>query len=594
MKQLAPVLALSLMVVGCSTNRSPGAVPELAQTLPVYELEVPGPAAAATLRGAQNALGITGSPRKVRDRVVMESGALVAEAFATTGGIWAADRSQLWNPELRPSLPDSIAARRIADQLVGQNGIVPAPSGPVTWEVSSGGTMAGRLDLRTGTRTTWELDRQVIYSARVQVPELQRSLPVVGGGGQFTVTLGEGGRPIGLSGVWRGLKGVASRHRVIPRASADASFQAAIRGFRIVSTDVSLAYYSAPVGEPQQYLYPVYVYRAVAQLDSQRVPLRLVIVPATEVGPRPKIQPRLDARPQNALPQRRPTMDRDDEQPAATGALRASTTGERVALAPGRNRGPSAPGPESRRSARAEWEAFEAGTSWIGASGGLAGSHDNAKGFVDGLRADGWAINFNWGDANAWESDWRAHNDSWVDAADFVFYTGHANLDGWVLSSPDDGFLSSSEVGSAPGNPGDLWGQQDLEWIIVAACGPLQDNVISAGGGDVFNRWRGAFDGLHLLLGYGAVTYDNTDEGARVVRYARDGATLISAWFRAAQEIQPATNGFPAPDGPRIWVGVVYPYRSGTNVANDHLWGHGSVSADPRNPDGFIAMWTTT
>ena len=142
---------------------------------------------------------------------------------------------------------------------------------------------------------------------------------------------------------------------------------------------------------------------------------------------------------------------------------------------------------------------WEAGTSWIGESGGLGGSKDNAQGFVDEWRSAGWKINFNWGDSNAWESDWRRNDDSWVDAADFVFYTGHANMNGWVLANPDDGFLDFSEIGNAPQSPGDLWGQNDLEWAIIAACGPLQDDILYPGGGDVLSRWDGIFDGMHKI-----------------------------------------------------------------------------------------------
>ena len=147
---------------------------------------------------------------------------------------------------------------------------------------------------------------------------------------------------------------------------------------------------------------------------------------------------------------------------------------------------------------------------------------------------------------------WQRNDDTWVDAADFVFYTGRANKDGWVLSSPDDGFLSFKEVGAGPATAGDLWGQQDLEWAVIAACGPLQDDLISAGGGDVLARWDGAFDGLHSLLGYGAITYDNTDEGKRIVQYAKAGAPIIDSWFRTAREIKPSTNGASPPDGPDV------------------------------------------
>jgi hypothetical protein len=84
----------------------------------------------------------------------------------------------------------------------------------------------------------------------------------------------------------------------------------------------------------------------------------------------------------------------------------------------------------------------------------------------------------------------------WVDNADFVFYTGHADQNGWVLSNADDDFLSFTEVGSSPAAPGDLWGSSDLEWVIIAACGTLQYELLAKGGGDLLARWDGAFDGM--------------------------------------------------------------------------------------------------
>lgn len=271
--------------------------------------------------------------------------------------------------------------------------------------------------------------------------------------------------------------------------------------------------------------------------------------------------------------------------------------GERSARGPaGAAASPRAPRVE--RAARA-LNPSEAGTSWvkqIDQSTPLNGSPANAQGFVDGLSADGWSVTFNWGDLNAWESDWHSDDDTWVDAADFVFYTGHANQNGWVLCTPgkkQSVLLTATAVGGAPSSPGDLYGQNDLEWFAIAACGPLQDDVISPGGGDVLSRWDGAFDGLHTMLGYGAITFDNTDEGRKLARYTRDGMSVIDAWFRTAKEVQPATNGRAAPDGPDIWVGAMWVTKAGADPSGDHIWGHGSVSADPSAPSQLVCMWTT-
>jgi hypothetical protein len=334
---------------------------------------------------------------------------------------------------------------------------------------------------------------------------------------------------------------------------------------KVVNATTSLAYYAAPSFAGQEFLYPVYVCGGTAVFGKQRVPLRQIMLPATDFGPPLRFPEPQSKRPKLARPA---TKRGEDGKPDRSGIRRSLATA----------------------TATRPWEA---GTSWIGQSGGLAGSHDNAKGFVDEWAAAGWHIDFNWGDANAWESDWRRNDDTWVDAADFVFYTGHANKDGWVLSSPDDDFLGFNEVGAGPASPGDLWGQQDLEWAVIAACGPLQDDVISPGGGDVLARWDGAFDGLHSLMGYGAITYDNTDEGKKVVKYARQGTPIIDSWFRTGREIQPSTNGEKPPDGPDVWVGAMYVVAGHDDPRNDHLWGHGSVANDPRNPNMLVAMWTT-
>ncbi len=139
------------------------------------------------------------------------------------------------------------------------------------------------------------------------------------------------------------------------------------------------------------------------------------------------------------------------------------------------------------------------GVEFIGVSGGLAQSAANAAGFRNVMTSRGWTSKFHFGDANAWERDWRLNNNYYVDNVDFVFYTGHANANGWVLSAPDDNFLHYTEVQS---KYPDLYGSNQLEWLIIAACGPLQTSTI--------NKWWYIFNKLHVLMGYGTVTYDNS------------------------------------------------------------------------------------
>jgi hypothetical protein len=481
----------------------------------------------------------------------LHCGRHVVELAAASGGIWAADEDRLWNPAQDPKLPTEKDALARANQIVAERELLPRLKGPFKFgKPIVGGTHFATNRNRDRKRENRRLDVQIAYPVQVG------DLPVVGGGGDFTIVLGDRADVIGFSGGWRPAE-LAFDAKVIDPKRADEQFREMTKGMKIKSFDRSLAYYAAPSFRALEFLYPVYVYRATALFDDRKVPLRLITLPATEFGPPIKF----------GEPQ------------------------------PPRRKAPRARRPEKRESRRSYatfslWNPFEAGTSWIGLSGGLAGSQANAQGFVDEWAAAGWQINFNWGDANAWESDWRRNDDTWVDAADFVFYTGHANMDGWVLSNPDDGFLSFTEVGSKPRKPGDLWGQNDLEWAVIAACGPLQDALLASGGGDVFDRWDGAFDGLHILMGYGAITFDNTDEGRKIAQYAKGGSSLINAWFRTAKEIQPSTNGASAPDGPTVYVGAMWVGRDGIDPGSDRAWGFGSVSADPINPNWYAAMWT--
>lgn len=215
------------------------------------------------------------------------------------------------------------------------------------------------------------------------------------------------------------------------------------------------------------------------------------------------------------------------------------------------------------------------GTEWIGLSAGLGGSAANAGGFVAQSLANAVPVMFNWGDLNAWERDFKdpafagGNDTNWVDAVDMVFYTGHANGDGFAFTSlMNDTFLSYTDA---------YWGNRDLEWLVIAACGPLQE---WSSGLTVRNRWGRAFKGLHILMGYATTSLDNVIEGSTVAGLSMGAARLPirCAWMHAAQNSQPADV---------IW-GAMGPIRAdGVSNFNDHFWGRGAVGPDIRG----AAIW---
>lgn len=605
--------------------------------LPVFRLAHPEVTPEQIEQLASEVFEINGSAKKVNNRFIVADDNRFVDIYTTSGGVWFGDNTQLWNPDLKPELPDEDTAKAIADDFLQAHALLPKGDFFSINFVDFGYTQSATYDVNTQQRTEHVLDIQSIYAASIELPGLR--LPVVGGGGEFNVTLGDQGEIIGYSSLWRDIQDVEGEFAVIPQEEADNLFLQSLEEAKVVALDSELAYYAAPSSQKQEFLYPVYVYRAVALIGDEEVPLRNSLIPATTFSVQAQItEPDVPI----TVPAEEPVtfqakatlgtgpytfvwesdidgflgegeqiktnlsaVQKDEQNTSHTVTVTITdangmTATDAVVVTPEGKAAeavlvptvfePFAPVNLQTSIRSGDDGRLEAGTSWIGETGGLPGSRYNAGGFIDELRADGWRINFNWGNRAAWHSDWTGNDDRYVDGADAVFYAGHANLNGWQQEAVGgDGWLSWDELGGSR----DLWGENDLEWFIVAACGPLQDDLITAGGGDVF-RWRDGFDGLHQMLGYGAVTFDNQVEGKTFVQYAQGGSTVIDSWFRTAREVQPTTNGWSAPDGPTIWVGVVYATQSGANPYNDHLHGYGPVSADPTAPTTFVAMWSRT
>ena len=103
-----------------------------------------------------------------------------------------------------------------------------------------------------------------------------------------------------------------------------------------------------------------------------------------------------------------------------------------------------------------------------------------AVNFYNILRANGYKGFFNFGNASAWERDFKEPDDqTYVDAADIVMHADHGGHCGFAFgnTSHDDCILWASEA---------KWGNQDLEWIILDDCSVLQRTF-------GWTCWEGAF-----------------------------------------------------------------------------------------------------
>jgi Family of unknown function (DUF6345) len=254
--------------------------------------------------------------------------------------------------------------------------------------------------------------------------------------------------------------------------------------------------------------------------------------------------------------------------------------------------------------------AKELGVEWVNAYdclNPLTDEHKDAGGFYDELvHHEGWIGSFNWGDANAWEEDFKRASkggtaSKWVDAVDFAYFTGHGSPWGFYFrcDAPDDNLVECDGY-SGPSN-GDLrLGRGDLDWLALEVCNVLQlDATLGANNLDVFDRWADAFQGLHTIMSFTTVSLDLPTPGRYFAAlcdgrwpsvifglpqglFGRMPLKVIDAWFAMATIVQPS----------EYEAAVLYANTEGTDTQNDYIWDRGHVSADPIPDRAHWFSWT--
>lgn len=210
----------------------------------------------------------------------------------------------------------------------------------------------------------------------------------------------------------------------------------------------------------------------------------------------------------------------------------------------------------------------EVGVEWVKKYHGRAGNLSNTKAQAEGFyNAIDCRKRFNWGDDLAWDIDFEEPGDDyiWADKVDIVFFSGHGDQNGplFGVSTHDDGKARPEEI---------KWGNRDLEWIAFDAC-----EILKYAG--VWDRWRQAFKGLHYILGFRTTCSDEKYRGKYFARLLNRGWKIRNAWFMACT----------LTEGSSVKAAYLRARKSGTNTYDDHLWGHGYVSPDPKPPGVTLA-----
>jgi hypothetical protein len=176
------------------------------------------------------------------------------------------------------------------------------------------------------------------------------------------------------------------------------------------------------------------------------------------------------------------------------------------------------------------------GVEWINTFSGpctqnnLGSRADDAEGFQNAMASYGHTSVFDWGDGNAWETDFRSpafggDSFNWSDNVNFCYFADHGGNTGSMF---EIGFTAQHDncLGSS-----DTWqlGAKSLKWIVFDAC----DLVLGTDAANVI-EWFGPMQGVHIVFGFVNLGYDDGGRGASFGNDAGSGAPLSNAWLADA------------------------------------------------------------
>lgn len=468
----------------------------------------------------------------------------VVEWHPNAGVIWFADWARLWNPDERPTLPPADKARADGEQFLRDHGLLPTSS-PGFCVTICPPHSSGTLRTKPGEGTP-SLPLDVHVALPVTVKDAKgKDVPLAGRGTKWSVTYGHEGRLINcLAGRLR-LAGNPTFSRVV---SLKDIFELLLRVLlKHKKFEVSVVYERLQDAENVDWLMPMYLVHIETESLS-----RLVRFPASEHS-------------QRLLTGLQTKFARVD-----TLRLNAEQT-VRMVREQGLGR------------------SLGLGAAWSREDKDPYGlKSEETRAFIEEMQQQHWRM-CEFDDAAALERHWNAQRDDFVEQADFAHYTGHAGQNGWDLQSPADTTLDPSDVDDRP------YGREFVNWIMISACGPLQDPaILPSTDGTAASRWFDAFGGLLGLCGFASQSLGRTDMGTVLARALQD-YSVPRAWFRACRECQPLVVDEDLTDGFGIWAATFTADEAnekGVRVFDMRLTdGLGSGRRRER-PAHVLGMWT--
>lgn len=193
----------------------------------------------------------------------------------------------------------------------------------------------------------------------------------------------------------------------------------------------------------------------------------------------------------------------------------------------------------------------------------LSNTDDDANGFAKTLK--GWTGQ-EFSNKNAWEDHMKGNifgqEDSFMDVADFTYFSGHGAAKYVLFSSwQDNTRLNRNDCYND-------WGDKDAEWVALSACFTMGDS----------RNWAKTMDGLHGICGFVTEMGDSAKHGRIFGSFLRQQHVydrphpVVQSWFLAGDQSQKIGRRQRA-------IGEVPEFE------DQCIWGQGYVGTDPPNDD---------
>lgn len=155
---------------------------------------------------------------------------------------------------------------------------------------------------------------------------------------------------------------------------------------------------------------------------------------------------------------------------------------------------------------------------------------ETSEGFLDGMVSRGHTQLFNWGNANAWERDFRdpafgGDDSNWADNVDFVHFSSHGSTS---ASNVYSGFFGVSRDACTWRSNQARFGNRQLEYLCIDTCNSLELTR------DIVATWHNAFHGLRMVFGFTDLVSDSWWTGGRGYGFGRragNNGRLTDAWL---------------------------------------------------------------